>query len=293
MTLTAFPNGVSSFGIPVLGSGVPLSRGNYYFVDPGASDSSDGNVGTDAAFPLATIQGAVNKMVADDVVYISPATYAENVVVATAGLTFVGLGARGQPWINPATGIAFHVNAVDDIVVYNLGMAGASAAQTSLRLTSSSESRFYQCKIEGGDGPTYLALLEGTADAQCGNVMFEDCEFAWGTTGVVFDNSAYGYPTQIRFRNSLFHNITTVHMRDEAAGGGFADLWVKDCEFSANEDASEPTDYLLINRAGNSGIFSGNRFATATNAASTLTIAAGVLWMANATEAGWSTARPA
>ena len=35
MTMTHHPNGVSSFGIPVIGAGPILPfRGNYWFVDP-------------------------------------------------------------------------------------------------------------------------------------------------------------------------------------------------------------------------------------------------------------------
>jgi len=56
MTLTNFPNGVSSFGVPVLGSisGVPFT-GNYYFVDP--ASGADGNEGS-AESPLATLYEA-------------------------------------------------------------------------------------------------------------------------------------------------------------------------------------------------------------------------------------------
>ena len=240
-----------------------------------------------------TIQSVVDVAVANDVIFIEPATYAENVVIGTAGLTLVGMGARGQPWINPASGIAFHVQDVDDCVVINLGMAGASGAEASCKLDVTSETRLYGCKIEGGDGPTTLLRLVGDANGQCSNIRVEDCEFAWGTVGVEFDNSGYGYPTQIYFRDCLFHNITTVHMRNDTSGGGVADLWVKDCEFHGNEGATEPsTGYLAIARAGDSGGFSGCRFATATNATGVLSIAAGIQWMANATEAGWSTARP-
>lgn len=51
-----FPNGVTSFGVPVLGSAGGLQfTGDFYFVD--ASTGSDGNTGT-ADFPLATLERA-------------------------------------------------------------------------------------------------------------------------------------------------------------------------------------------------------------------------------------------
>lgn len=237
-----------------------------------------------------TIQSVVDVAEAGDIIYIEAGTYAENVIIATAGLTLVGLGARGQPWINPAAGGGLQIDEVDDIVIINLGIAGAAAADWAMNAQSASECRFYQCKFEGPTGT--VVLLDGTAGAQCGNLLFDDCEFANGGSGVLFDNSGFGYPTQMRFRNCLFHNLTAVCMGLDT-DGGVLDLWVKGCEFGTAEDGTEPTDFILIARAGDTGMFTDNSFATATNAASLLTIAAGIHWVANKTEAGVSTARPA
>jgi hypothetical protein len=57
MTLTNFPNGVSSFGVPVVGTmgGIPLT-GNWYWVNPAAG--SDGNDGTSPETPFATLYRA-------------------------------------------------------------------------------------------------------------------------------------------------------------------------------------------------------------------------------------------
>jgi polygalacturonase len=237
-----------------------------------------------------TIQAAVDQSKAGDVIYIAPATYAENVVITTAGLTLVGLGARGEAWINPAAGIALHINAVNDIVVINLGIGGVAAAAAALRITSSSESRFHACKIEGGSD--VLALVEGTAGAQCGNLMFFDCEFAWGLVGMEFDDSLFGYPTQILLRDCWFHEVTTAHIRINAAAGGVRDLWVEGCKFMNSEDATEPTDYILVDRVGDTGMVSNCYFAAPTITAAKMTIAAGILWVANKAEDGVSTARP-
>ena len=78
----------------------------------------------------------------------------------------------------------------------------------------------------------------------------------------------------------------------EATGGGVADLWVEDCYFNDNEDGTAPTDYVKVDRAGDTGMITGCRFSIATNASADLKIAAGIMWVANATEAGWTTARP-
>lgn len=70
MPLTNFPNGVSSFGIPVLGGANIPFTGNYYFVDP--ATGSDGNKGTDPSRPFATLYKAHSVCTAgnNDVVYL-------------------------------------------------------------------------------------------------------------------------------------------------------------------------------------------------------------------------------
>ena len=68
--LTNFPNGITSFGVPVLGTigGLPFT-GNYYFVDP--VNGADGNDGT-PELPLKTLYGALAKCTAgnNDVVVL-------------------------------------------------------------------------------------------------------------------------------------------------------------------------------------------------------------------------------
>lgn len=70
MAYTNFPNGVTSFGVPVIGSagGIPFT-GNWYFCD--YASGSDGNEGT-ADNPFKTITHAYSKCVAgnNDVVVI-------------------------------------------------------------------------------------------------------------------------------------------------------------------------------------------------------------------------------
>lgn len=63
MALTNFPNGVTSFGVPMIGGigGIPLT-GTWYFVDP--ANGSDANDGLSPSSALATLYMAHAKMTA-------------------------------------------------------------------------------------------------------------------------------------------------------------------------------------------------------------------------------------
>ncbi len=70
MTLTNFPNGISSFGIPVLGGTQMPLTGTYFFVDP--VNGSDGNKGLSPKKAFKTLLKAHNSAKAgnNDVVYL-------------------------------------------------------------------------------------------------------------------------------------------------------------------------------------------------------------------------------
>lgn len=70
MGLTNYPNGVSSFGIPVLGGANIPFTGTYYFVDP--ANGSDGNTGLSPSRAFSTLYKAHASMTsgANDVCYL-------------------------------------------------------------------------------------------------------------------------------------------------------------------------------------------------------------------------------
>lgn len=113
MSLTAFPNGISTFGMPVMGAGgnVPATTGTYYFVDSNTGSAS--NSGTSATAPLATIDDAIGHCSASkgDVIIVMPG-HAESISGAAAiaadvaGITIVGLG-----WGNLRPTITLHTTA--------------------------------------------------------------------------------------------------------------------------------------------------------------------------------------
>lgn len=105
MGLTNFPNGITSFGVPIFGSQRFSSPwGTHYFVD--GDDGSDDDPGLQPTEAKKTIQAAVTASTAGDVIYIRPkgyvaqtgfGRYSEDVVIppgGTAGASNIVLNAN-------------------------------------------------------------------------------------------------------------------------------------------------------------------------------------------------------
>lgn len=58
MSLTNFPNGITSFGVPIMGNGVPATFGNVFFVDYRNGSDDGSNTGKEIAQPLKTLSRA-------------------------------------------------------------------------------------------------------------------------------------------------------------------------------------------------------------------------------------------
>jgi len=84
MAITNFPAGVSSFGIPQMGNGVPATFGDVYFVD--YRNGSDGNDGKSKDSALKTLSKAYSSVASNknDVILID----GDSTVVETAMITW-------------------------------------------------------------------------------------------------------------------------------------------------------------------------------------------------------------
>ena len=101
MTVTNFPGGISSHGVPIHGDSF-VSTGNTYFVH---STGSNANDGLRPSQPKGTINGAVSAATADngDVIYVMEGhsenlTAATDIVISKSGLKIIGLG---EGWNRP------------------------------------------------------------------------------------------------------------------------------------------------------------------------------------------------
>jgi hypothetical protein len=248
---------------------------------------------------FTTIQGAVDaaaNVIQDqgNFIFVAEGFYDETVTVSADNLTIVGLGGRGATGIEVSAAGAEGMQVTgDDVTLINFGVSGDDTSTYALNVNAAARFRAYGCKFEGCESVGGAqVLINGTADDQTADLMLIDCELAWGSNGIIFDDSGFGYPTQIVVKDCWFHDLTTSHL-GVAASGLVKDLVLSGCTHDNAEDGTAPTDYILLSDNGNTGVITRNSFATATNATGVLTIGTGLMWVVNATEAGWSTARPA
>lgn len=239
-------------------------------------------------FQYSSIQAAVNAAPAYGVVEIPAGAYDESVTISKP-ITLIGSGARGSVYIEPsAEGASGMLVLADDVTLINIGVAGEGTADYALQVgdadVSPARFRAYGCKFEGPDAAA--VILKGAGD-----VLLQDCEFAWCGSGLLFAPNEEGFCTQIFIERCRFHNNADVCIGLDDTGG-VVNLQVIDCIFENGEDGTPPAHYIKVDRAGDTGMISGCRFATATHDAEVIAVADGIMYAANITEEGVSTARP-
>lgn len=140
MPLTNFPQGVSSFGIPLIGAGPILTTGKVLFVNNSHGNASNGNTGEDPDRPLSSISAAMAKCRAnsgDHIIcgpgHVEQITAADQLVLDVAGVTLLGIGTgSNRPTINFAGATTADMNiAAANTVLSNFLFTGGIDALTS------------------------------------------------------------------------------------------------------------------------------------------------------------------
>lgn len=195
MTLTNFPNGISSFGMPVIGSGPVFTTGDIYFVD--SVNGSDDNDGKDKDRAKATIDSAINKCTANqgDYIIVMP-NHAETLTAAAgidldvAGITVIGIGfGENRPVITLGTATAADID-VDaaDITIKNIQFTLTIDSLTAALDVNSKDFLMEDCEFRSDEGGTKAQMLiavdvdGGTANA-CDRAAFRRCKFTSETAG--------------------------------------------------------------------------------------------------------------
>lgn len=137
MTLTNFPDGLSSFGMPVVGNGLPIAS-QYFFVN--SVRGSNGNEGTSPDSPFSTLDYAVGKCRASEGAvivalpgHVETVTAAGGLALDVAGINLIGVGNGSlKPQINFTTAVgASMLVTADNIQVNGFRFTGGIDALTN------------------------------------------------------------------------------------------------------------------------------------------------------------------
>lgn len=185
MALTNYPNGVASFGVPTVGSGVlPVTSGKYIFVS--SLVGSNGNSGLSTSQPVATIAQA--QVIADtakaDVIVLMPG-HAESLTAAAAltinksGVYIIGMGTGAlRPTLTWSTSTAAQMivsaaNVTFDNIVFDF--TGIDAIVAAISVTGA-DVAFLGCTFQTNSGTAGCVLGILTA-ATATRLRVENCLF--------------------------------------------------------------------------------------------------------------------
>ncbi len=259
MPLTNYPFGVTSFGVPMLGGGVPYGVGSKVFFISGA-DGSDSNDGLSKDKALLTVSAAHSKMTAgnNDVAYLMGNGVTGGTARETATITWskdachlIGVAAPGmvaqRARISPASGTS-DVTPIINITADGCLFQGihwfqnfsTNAANVCMAITGE-RNVFINCHIAGGGNAT-AAVHAGTRSLTIagtnGEHYFQDCVIGLDTiprgTAASAEIEFTGATTRNYFRKCLILSRTDGTNHDQVLiGVGGIDRWVifDDCIF--------------------------------------------------------------
>lgn len=187
---TAF-DAITVLGVPTMGtSGLPLTNGNYWFVD--SATGSDGNSGT-ANNPFATTTQALSKCVAanGDVIVLAPnhaetISTAAGIAISVSGVSIIGLGNGND---RPVWTFATSAAATVTITAANVTISNIVATTTVDQIVSPFVVSAADCTLnitwlDGAANKEALRAILTTAAANRLNVNLRYIGFTTGSHGV-------------------------------------------------------------------------------------------------------------
>lgn len=189
-SLTNYPNGLTSFGVPVMGGAtVPTTTGNYWFVS--SLTGASANSGKSPAQPFATLAQAVSAATASngDIIILMPGhaeslTASAAVTIDKAGLYIIGLGqgaTRATFTWSTSTAAQMIISGAQTVinnVVMNF--AGIDAVVAAISVTAV-DFQLYNSKIITNSGTAGCVLGILTA-ATASRMIIENCFFVGPAT---------------------------------------------------------------------------------------------------------------
>lgn len=158
-SLTHFPHGVASFGIPLVGSSDYTTTGNVFFVDSGSTARGDNPAkGQAPDTPFSTIDFAIGRCAANngDIIFVMPGhaediTGATSLVMDVAGVRIIGMGiGRSRPVLTyTATDSTVEMDAANCTLENIVFVAGISAVVVGINVDAA-DCSIVNCEFDIG-----------------------------------------------------------------------------------------------------------------------------------------------
>lgn len=279
---TNYPNGVSSFGIPLTGS-IPMvlgstGSGKIYFVD--ATNGVDGNSGLSTSQALKTIAAAYALAVSGDTIALSTnATHSltAGLAVTKSRINFIGLDFAGR---QVQQGAKVSSSSTDDTgyVVKNTGVRNSFVNIKFIQ--ASTDAAALTVFQDGGEGTLYenCSFVFGVVDNLGGTTAHE---FLAGSDSATYVNCTFGADTLLTSAaRSVFH------IDQVTSGQEFKSNILQNCNFIISSSSSTAT-FVRLDAVGD--ILFTNVFKNCTFLASV--DSAGGAAIANASQTGTGTVK--
>ena len=157
MGITHFPGGVSSFGTPVLGGGIPLISGDTYFVDARNGNDSNGGLSTEDAFAtLSQAHSACTSNNGDLIIIDGDSTIVETSVINFTKNRITVVGTNGGRMFGQAAKVKIGVttDTADLGVMINTGVRNNFIGIKFISNNTLTQGKY--AVVEAGEYGTYI-----------------------------------------------------------------------------------------------------------------------------------------
>ena len=255
MTITNYPNGISSFGMPLIG----MTTGNVWFVD---DSGSNGNSGTDKDNPFATIDYAIGRCTANhgDVIIVMPGhtediAAAGGIAVDVAGVSIIGLGNGGdRPKITFSETASTMTITAAACTLRNLVFSAIRAeVVTAIAISTAGDyTSFESCEFsENANDGTHNYVNTITLATGANHLSWKDCMFIGADanndafiTGVTHDG--FIVENCIFYENAAQATVVGLITATE----NITNMRIKNCDFMSQKDGAIAIDLTGATNGG-------------------------------------------
>lgn len=270
MGLTNFPNGITSFGMPVIGIGEEtMTTGNVFFVDSGATGTGADTAasGKSAENPFLTIDYAIGQCTANngDIIFVmpghteAPAT-TEGIDMDVAGVWVRGLGwGNDRPTITPENATVGIKMAAASCRVSNvvMALAGTTVTVADAFGITAANCVVENCEVKAHASSQYTNLITVT-DAE-GVIIRNNtlrCLFtgASSTSGLNIDGA-----DELQIYNNIITGFFAEHVIDNTTAGSVVECLNILIANNYLQQVGSGTDLIIEMDGDATGLIIGNR----------------------------------